>query len=336
MLLGDQMRRREFVLLAGAGIALPLAARAQQPAKQHRIALVAGASPVDQFNSVPSFQALFGELRRLGYVEGHNLIVERYSAEGHRERYADIARQVVASTPDVIILPVSQLAPAFLQATNTIPIVSAMGSDPVAEGLVTSLARPGRNLTGVNSESGVEIWGKRLQLLKETIPAASKVAWLSVQINWQNPLNRQLIESSRRLGLSLVGLDAAGGESELQRVFAAASQDRPDAILMSGAGELYQSRQLVVQLAEKYRFPALYPYRVLVEAGGLMAYTSDNAEVFRRLANYAVQILNGAKPTEMPVYQAIKYELVINKKAADAIGLTISPSVLAQADEVIE
>ena len=183
---------------------------------------------------------------------------------------------------------------------------------------------------------GVEVWGKRLQLLKETIPAASKVAWLSVQINWANPLNRVLLETSRLLGLSLVGLDAAGGPSELQRVFAAASQDRPDAILVSGAGDLYVHRELVVHLAAKYRLPAMYPYRVQAEAGGLMAYASDNDAVFRRVADYAVQILNGAEPAEMPIYQATKYEFVINKKAADALGLTIPPSILARADEVIE
>ena len=333
------MRRREFMAgLAATGAARP--GLAQQPAKQHRIAVISPAIPAAQITEAeggPPWRAVFGELRRLGYVEGQNLIVERYSAEGRRERYADLARQVVASNPDLIIVPTLVMTRPIFEATDTIPIVAALGADPVAYGLVASLARPGRNLTGVSSETGVEVWGKRLQLLKETVPAVSKVAYLSVQINWETPIAKHLRETSRRLGVSLVGMDAAAGvPEELQRVFAAASQDSPDAILVSGIGDLYAHRELVVQLAAKYRLPAIYSYRVQAEAGGLMAYASDNDEVFRRVADYAAQILNGTRPAEMPIYQATRYELVINLKAANALGLTIPSAILAQADEVIE
>jgi putative ABC transport system substrate-binding protein len=332
------VRRRDFtaaLLFAAAG-----PARAQQPAKQHRIAFVAGVAPVQQIHEeqgVPAFRVFFGELRRLGYVEGRNLIVERYSAEGRRDRYPELARQVVASAPEVIIAPTSPLAQAFAAVTDTIPIVAGLGGDPVAMGLVASLAHPGRNLTGISNETGFEVTGKRMQILKETIPGLRRVGFLGVRIVWESPIGQYLRDVARQLGISLVGLDAQEAmPAEFERVFAEAAGDPPDALQVSGVGDVYAHRELIVRLAEKYRLPALYPYRDYVELGGLMAYADDLADTFRRMANYVHQILNGAKPEDMPIYQATKYEFIVNLKTAKALGLTVPQSILARADEVIE
>jgi len=272
----------------------------------------------------------------LGYVEGEDLIIERYSAEGHHERYADLAREIVARNPDVIVTGTNPVVIAFKAATSTIPVVAFM-LDPLHAGLVTSLSRPGGNLTGITLDAGIEIWGKRLQMLKEAIPSTTKAAFLGMREGWEGSSGQALREAGDRLGISLVfTLPQQGTPSEIERAFAAMEQQRPDAVLVSGEGDLYAHRQLIAELAEKNRLPATCPYRDYVEAGGLMDYAVDLAELLRRMADDVHQILKGAKPGDIPIYQPTKFELLINLKTAKALALTLPPAVLARADEVIE
>jgi putative tryptophan/tyrosine transport system substrate-binding protein len=209
--------------------------------------------------------------------------------------------------------------------------------DPLKAGLVTSLARPGGNLTGITLDAGIEIWGKRLQMLKEAIPSTAKAAFLGMRDGWEGSSGQVLRQVSGRLGISLVFMfPQEGTPSEIGRVFAAMAQERPDAVLVSGEGDLYAHRQLIAELAEKNRLPAMCPYRDYVEAGGLMAYAVDLAELLRRMADDVHQILKGSKPGDIPIYQATKFELLINLKTAKALGLEVPPTLLARADEVIE
>ena len=334
------MKRREIiVLLGGVAAAWPLTARAQQPVTQHRIAIFHPAIPatlITETGGGSAWRAFFAELRRLGYVEGENLIVERYSAEGHHERYADLARKIVTRNPELIVTGTNSVVSAFTAATSTIPVVAFM-LDPLKAGLITSLRRPGGNLTGVTLDAGIEIWGKRLQMLKEAIPSTTKAAFLGMRDGWEGSSGQVLRDAGGQLGISLVFmLPQKGTPSEIERVFAAMEKQRPDALLVSGEGDLYAHRQLIAELAVKNRLPAMYPYRDYVEAGGLMAYAVDLAELLRRMADDVHKILKGAKPGEIPIYQPTKFELLINLKTARALGLTLAPALLAQAAEIIE
>jgi len=334
------MKRREFIAaLGGAAAAWPVAARTQQPATQQRIAIFHPAIPttlITETGGGSAWRAFFAELRRLGYIEGENLIIERYSAEGHHERYADLAREIVTSNPDLIVTGTNPVVIVFKAATSTIPVVAFM-LDPLKAGLVTSLARPGGNLTGITLDAGIEIWGKRLEMLKEAIPSTARAAFLGMREGWEGSSGQVLRDAGSQLGISLVFmLPQNGTPSEIERVFAAMEQQRPDAVLVSGEGDLYAHRQLIVELAEKNRLPAMCPYRDYVEAGGLMAYTVDLAELLRRMAVNVHQILKGAKPGDIPIYQPTKFELLINLKTARALGLTLPLALLARAAEVIE
>ena len=336
----SQLQRREFItLLGGAAAAWPLAARAQQPATQRRIAIFHPAIPTSLLTETgggSAWRAFFGELRRLGYVEGENLIIERYSAEGHHERYADLAREIVTRNPDVIVTGTNPVVIAFNAATSTIPVVAFM-LDPLKAGLVTSLARPGGNLTGITLDAGVDIWGKRLQMLKEAIPLTAKAAFLGMREGWEGSSGQVLRDAAGQMGISLVFmLPEKGTPSEIERVFAAMEQERPDAVLVSGEGDLYANRQLIAELSEKKRLPMMCPYRDYVEAGALMGYAVDLAELLKRMADDVHQILKGTKPGDLPIYQPTKFELLINLKTAKALGITLPPALLATAVEMIE
>ena len=329
------MRRRDFtfgLMVAAAA----RTARAQESTNHHRIAIITPAGPVaDLSDTGPrAWPAFFDELRRLGDVEAQNLTVERYSGEGRPERFADLAREVVGRNPDVIVAITNPVALAVRAVTETIPIVW-IGVEPIRRGLATSLAHPGRNLTGVTGEVDAEIWGKRLQILKEAVPSVSKVAFVSIRTPYDiNPLLR---EAGRPLEISMiVMLLQQSTPPEYQRVFAEIAQERPDGILFSDIGDLIPYRQLIVELAEKSRLPAMYPWRDYVEVGGLMAYEADLGELRRRMADDVHEILNGAKPGDIPIYQGTKFHFIINLKAAQTLDLTIPPLLLARADEVIE
>jgi putative ABC transport system substrate-binding protein len=332
------MRRREFT----AGLLLAAAtrpSRAQQRATQPRIAIFHPAIPVALLTETgggSAWRAFFGELRRLGYVEGQNLIVERYSAEGHHERYADLAREIVSRNPDLIVTGTNPVVIAFRAATSAIPIVAFM-LDPLKAGLVAGLARPGGNLTGITLDAGIEIWGKRLELLREAVPSTANVSFLGMRDGWEGSFGQALRDVGSQLGISLVSmLPNMGTTSEIERVFATMAQQRPDAVLVSGEGDLYAHRKLIVELAEKNRLPTMCPYRDYVEAGGLMAYTVDLAELLRRMANDVHQILKGAKPGDIPIYQPTKFELLINLKTAKALGLILPAALLSRADEMVD
>lgn len=333
------MRRREFISGLGGAAMWPLMARAQQSRSEQRIAIFHPAIPAHLLTETgggSAWRAFFAELRRLGYVEGGNLIIERYSAEGHHERYADFARDIVARRPDVIVTGTNPVVKAFSAATTTIPIVAFM-LDPLHAGLVTSLSRPGGNLTGITLDAGIEVWGKRLAVLKEAIPQTTKVAFLGMRGGWEGPPGQVLRDAASRLGISLsFTLPEKGTPSEIERVFALIEQQRPDALLVSGEGDLYANRQLIAELSVKTRLPTMCPYRDHVEAGALMGYAVDLAELLRRLADDVHQILKGAKPGEIPIYQPTKFELLINLKTARALDLALPPTLLARADEVIE
>ena len=334
------MKRRQFItLLVGAAALWPLTARTQQPVTQHRIAIFHPAIPTTLLTETgggSAWRAFFAELRRLGYIEGENLLIERYSAEGHHERYADLAREIVTRKPNLIVTGTNPVVIVFKAATSTIPVVAFM-LDPLKAGLVTSLARPGGNLTGITLDPGIELWGKRLEMLKEAIPSTARAVVLGMREGWEGSSGQALRDAGGRLGISLaLMLPQEGTPSELERVFAAIEQQHPDAMLVSGEGDLYAHRQLIAELAQKHRLPAMYPYRDYVEAGGLMAYAVDLAELLIRMADDVHQILKGAKPGDIPIYQPTKLALLINLKTARALGLTLSPTLLARADEVLE
>jgi putative ABC transport system substrate-binding protein len=332
------MRRRDLTigLLLAAGVRT---VGAQEPAKQNRIAIIT-TQPVANIDNptIPVFRAFFEELRRLGDVEGPNLAIERYSGGGRPAVYPDLAREVVARSPDVIVAIGNPITHAVRAATGTIPIVW-IGPDPIQAGFATSFARPGSNITGV-SMFDAEFYAKRLQILKEAAPSASKVALLTMRRTWE--ASRQAYQpayqqASQRLQISLMPmLLQEATPSEIQHGFAEIAPDPPDAIMVADIGELIPYRQLIVELVEKSRLPAMYGLREFVEAGGLMAYEADFGEAARRMADDVHEILNGANPGDIPIYQPTKYQLVINLKAAKALGLTIPPTLLALADEVIE
>src|SRR6202051_4973162 len=333
------MRRREFMTLVGGVAECQLAPRAQRRATQHRIAIFHPAIPttlITETGGGSAWRAFFSELRRLGYVEGENLIIERYSADGHHERYVNLAREIVSSKPDLIVTGTNPVLLAFKATTRTLPIVAFM-LDPLKAGLVTNLAKPGGNLTGITLDAGIEIWGKRLEIIKEAVPSTAKAAFLGMRDGWEGSFGQFLRDAGGRLGISVISmLPQKGTPAEIERVFAEMGQQRPDAVLISGEGDLYAHRQLIAELARKNRLPAICPYRDYVDAGVLMGYTVGHAELLRRMADDVRKILHGAKPGDIPIYQATKFQLLIHLKTAKALSLILPLALLARADEMIE
>lgn len=332
-----RMRRRELISGLSAIIAsFSLVARAEP--KLQRIAIVAVLDPVAVINETSNrliWRQFFGELRRLGYVEGQNLIIDRFSVEGHPERHADMAREVVARAPNVIVVNNNVAARAYKRATSSIPIVAWMGF-PVEAGLVASLARPGGNITGVTSDAGPEYGGKRLELLKQTIPGMSRVIWLAMTGDEDTPGAKIIRDVATSLQIDLIELRVQNAiEDEIRRAFDTIARERPDALFVSYRSEFYGQRRLIVQLAEKTGIGAMYFNREFVELGGLMSYATTSSELVPRMVSQVDRILKGASPADIPVEQMTKYELVINLNTAKALGLTIPQSILARA-EVIE
>jgi putative ABC transport system substrate-binding protein len=262
--------------------------------------------------------------------------VERYSGEGRAEHYAELARNVVNTHPDLIIAVGARLSLDFKMATTTIPIVT-MIIDPIAMGLVASIARPSGNITGVTIAGGLEITGKRIGLLVEAMPKLSTVGYLASQPFWEDPRGAAAREAAKQAGISLSpAVLSAFDEAEYQRIFRSMEQGRADAFMVSEEPENITNRETIVELAAKGRIPAIYPHREFVEVGGLMAYSIDLVDTFRRVADLIDKILKGANPGDIPFYQPTKFALVINLKTAKALGLELPAMLLGRADEVIE
>ena len=333
------MRRRDFI--AGLMFAAAMGrAQAQQTRKVYRIAFANASVPVADQNQASkgslAIPAIFEELTRLGYVEGHNLLIERYSGEGRAAHYPDLARQIVSRNPDLIIAFNSQFVLDVKAATSTIPIVGIF-ADPAGTGIVPSLARPGGNITGVSTDVGLDQWLKRVQLLKEAVPQITRLGVLqtrNVRERW-SALSREIALKNL---VSIVGppLERPTDEQEYHRVFAALAQEGADGLLVNDESENASYRRLIVELAEKGRLPTIYPFRQYVEAGGLMAYGIDASDVGHRVGDLADKILKGAKPGEIPIFQPTHFELSINLKTAKTLGIELPPLLVARADNVIE
>ena len=327
------MDRRAFISGITVGLlAAPRAVEAQQAGKIYRLAIVYPVGPVERITE----PVLLPELRRLGYVEGQNLVVERRAGVGDREGYPDLAREIVALKPDVIFATSGRVAAAF-RAITTIPIVT-ITSEPVALGLATSLPRPGGNITGFTIDAGTEVVGKRLELLKEAVPSAARVAFLSTKVAWDGMWGRLMREAAERMGATSIAATLGDpiGESEYRRAFALMATERAQLLVVTDHAEGIANRQLIVELAAQARLPAIYAYRAFVEAGGLMAYGIEQADLRRRVAGYIDRILKGARPAELPFQQPTKFELAINLKTAKTLGLTVPSSLLLRADHVME
>ena len=326
------MDRRRFLLtlLAGA-FAAPLAAGAQQAREVPRVGFLFYGSA----GFSPELDAFRQGLNELGYIEGQNVAVEYRFASGRLERLQEVATQLVALRPSVIVAPGTPAAVAAKQATGMIPIVFAGVADAVGAGLVANFARPTANITGLTSNS-VQLGGKRLELLKSVVPKASRVAVLYNPGDRSNVLtSNELQESAPTLGLTLKRLEVRR-PGEFESAFAAMSRWRTDA-LFGAAGLLTTGhRQALVNLAARTRIPAIWGERQFVESGGLMSYSADFYDQIRRAAAYVDKILRGSRPGDLPVEQPTNFELVINLKTAKALGLTIPPSLLLRADQVIE
>ena len=329
------MERRTFLsVMTGGLLAAPLAAEAQQVGKVPRIGFLSATSPSDRPALVDAFRQ---RLRELGWVEGQNIVIDYRYAEGRVDRLPDLAAELVRLKVDLIVASAgTQAATAAKNATETIPIVMIYVRDPVGTGLIASLARPGGNVTGVSGYAGLEIVARQLELLKETVPKIRRVAILSNPTNAYHQLAiKEANVAARSLGVQLQLLEARG-PNEFDGAFAAMAKERVGALLVLSDAMLNSHRTRLADLAARSRLPAAYGVRESVEAGGLMSYGPSFLDLYRRSAAYVDKILKGAKPADLPVEQPTNLELVINLKAAKAIGLTIPQSVLLRADQVIE
>ena len=326
------MERRAFLAGAAALLVAPLAVEAQQAAKIFQIGYLA-TSPTRHFQ-----EAFRQGLRSLGYVEGRNLVIEDRDAGGKPERHPALAAELVALKVDVIVASGIPAALATKQATRTLPIVFTGVADPVTSGVVTSLARPGGNVTGLSNLIS-ELVGKFLELLKQAIPAVSRVAVLWQPGGLGERTEQEMLKgaevAAQALGVRLQFLEARG-PAVFDRAFSKMTRARVDALTVLTSSILFSERERLVELAAKNRLPAVYPWREAVDAGGLMSYGADLADLFRRAATYVDKILKGAKPGDLPIEQPTKFELVINLKTAKALGLKIPQSLLQRADQVIE
>jgi putative tryptophan/tyrosine transport system substrate-binding protein len=333
------MQRREFIKLIGGAVAWPLAARAQQAGKVYRVGWFFSSVPLtemtgpDPIDSVG--RAFVRGLRELGYVEGQNLVLERRSAEGKFERIDEIATELVARKPDVIVTGGGEfLAQALQRVTKSVPIVSPAGYDPVGAGLVANLAHPGGNVTGFVEYTGPEFEAKRLQLLKEAVPNAIRIAFLGMNDVWKGPAAQAVRDAAAMLGVMLIHVEHA--PNNYAGAFALMTRDRPDALYVAYHPSNYANRRLIAHFGIEQRIPGIYPYRDAVVAGGLMCYSVSQTDLWRRAAGLVDKILKGAKPADIPVERPTKLELIINLKAAKALGLDIPWYLQQIADEVIE
>jgi putative ABC transport system substrate-binding protein len=326
------MRLIGLVLLAGSILLAPLAAEGQQAGKVYRIGVLETMSSTLNTANLDAFRQ---GLRELGYVEGQNFVIEYRSANGRPERFPGLATELVRLKVDLIVTRGTPAALAAEKATESIPIVMATSADPTRFGIVSSLARPGGNVTGL-STIAVELAGKRLELLKEAVPRIARIALIA---NMSSPASgsqwRQIEVAARSLGLEPQLLDVRTPEA-FARAFDTAIKQRADAVQVANDTLTQTNLRRIVDLSAKHRLPSIFASREFVDAGGLMAYGPNFTDLYRRAATYVDKILKGAKPADLPIEQPTKFELVINLKTAKALGLTIPQTLLLQASQLIE
>ena len=330
------MRRREFV--AGAVMFAAVTRVAAQPvANRRRLAIVDVSNLISRMyeDSESHYRVLFTELRRLGQIEGQNLTVERYGKEHNPSDLAAFAAQVVRSNPDVMF--VLGGVSVFSKETSKIPIVTVSG-DPVAAGFAQSLANPGGNITGVSVDAGPSIHGKRIALLREMLPSMSRLGCIASRIQWERGAEAAVRAAANATGVSLVTqlVDLPGNATTYGNAIAQAARDGSDAIMMLDSPDVFANRVSIVQSIADTRIPAIHAFTSAVEAGGLMAYAFDLKEAWKRVADDINAILRGSNPADIPYYQVSKFELSINLKTANALGLAVPPTLLASADKVVE
>jgi putative ABC transport system substrate-binding protein len=327
--------RRSVLLVGAATWAGQLAAKLQAAERVYRVGLLnVGRRPTsDMLAQGP----IVSKLRELGWEEGRNLTIE-YSYTESVESVRQLARDVVASKPDVLVALGPFPAHALKDATQTIPIVFGAVSDPVGRGLVSSISRPDGNITGISHYVGPMVSSKSVELLRQILPRAQRVAWL---INPANPVfldgevERQRADDLRRLNLSLLRIEARSADA-LSSAFETAARGRADAVIVTADAIFSSERDRIVKLADKYKLPAAYTWRGFVDAGGLVSYGADIADVYRRTAVYVDRVLRGAKPADLPIEQPTNFELAVNLKTARALKITIPRAVLLQATAIIE
>ena len=329
------MDRRTFVAVTGCGLlGVSLAARAQQAAKIPRIGYVSGTgSATDQG---PYVEALRQGLRDLGHTEGRTFSIEYRGVEGKLDRVPSIVNELVELKVDVIVVAILSAIRAAKQATKTIPIVIVTGVDPVASGMVNSLARPGGNITGV-ATLNQDLNAKRVELLNEVVPRISRVAVLWTPNDPVATINFKEYEAATRaLNIQLQSVEVGLQDPDIEGAFQTTVNARADALITITSAPLFLQQKRIAELAAKHRLPTMFPGSAWVESGGLMSYSTNDVEAFRRAATYVDKILKGAKPADLPVEQSAKFHLVINLKTAKVLGLTIPPALLGRADEVIQ
>jgi putative tryptophan/tyrosine transport system substrate-binding protein len=333
------MKRREFMAVLGGALALPVAARGQSaPGSPPRLAIVSPSEPetVMQDDSQSRYyHAMFAKLRRLGHVEGQNLIVERYGRERDATGSVPIVEAVIKSRPDVIYV-VGPGAFLFKQATSTIPIVALTG-DPLQQRLIDSLAHPGGNLTGVSVDAGPTIYGKRVALLHEMFPGMKRLAFLTSRFQWEGQ-GSAVGASAKIFGADVVDLpfDLPASEAVFREAIAKAKREGANAIMVGDNPDTMTNRALIADLIGQAGWPAIYPFAEFVDAGGLMAYSFDLVDLFERAADDIHAILGGANPGDIPFYQASRFELSLNLKTAKMLSLNVPATLLAAADKVVE
>jgi putative tryptophan/tyrosine transport system substrate-binding protein len=331
------MKRREFItLIGGAAAAWPLAARAQQSSERvRRIGVLMSAVESDP-RALENITAFAQGLAELGWTVGRNVRIEYRWGAGDLDRFRRYAAELVALSPDVVVATAGSIVGAFQQASRTVPIVFVTTIDPIGGGWVESLSRPGTNATGFAS-SEFSMSGKRLELLKEIAPGVKRVAVIrdpSVPAGSGGLAAIQTVAPSLGVELTAIGVRDAG---EIERAITAFARGSNDGLITVGpTSSVQRYRDLIITLAARHRLPAIYPGRLFVISGGLICYGADPIDQYRRAAGYVDRILKGEKPADLPVQQPTKYELVINLKAAKALGLEVPPTLLARADEVIE
>jgi putative tryptophan/tyrosine transport system substrate-binding protein len=326
------VKRRDFITLLGGGVvAWPLATRAQQTGKVARIGFLRYASPHQKH-----FNGFREGLRANGYIEGQNIVIEQRYADGAFDRIGELAAELVRLNLDVIVVDGSATAKVVKAATSTIPVVFALASDPVGDGLAASMVRPGTNLTGLTLSVGYQLAGKRVELLKDLNPDLSRLA---VLLNRNNYTAESYLQDAVRVGGAL-GLStrafAAQTLDDLPHAFAAMVEWQADGVITLNDAVFFSQRERIVTLTLGNKLPAVHPEAEFVEAGGLLSYGANLSDLFRRSAFYVDKILKGAKPAETPIEQPSKFDLVLNLKAARTLGLTVTREFLLRADEVIE